>query len=207
RGTHIPVSLRIKAAQLNILAAPYWRGDNASEQLSSIYGISFPKQKQLNKYLHKFEEANKRDHINLGKELDLFMIDSMVGQGLPVWLPNGTIIRRELESFLRKEPKKRGYEEVITPHIGNLDLYRTSGHYPYYRESQYDPIQIDDEEYLLKPMNCPHHHRIYSNKMHSYRDLPLRLTEVGTVNRYEQSGELSDLSHVRGFTQDDAHIH
>lgn len=207
RGPHIPDTGRIKAVKLTSLAGAYWRGDNESEQLTRIYGISFPKQKLLKKYLHKVEEAKKRDHKKLGKELDLFMIDSMVGQGLPVWLPNGTIIRRELESFLRKEQKKRGYEEVITPHIGNLDLYRTSGHYPYYRESQYDPIQIDDEEYLLKPMNCPHHHRIYSNKMHSYRDLPLRLAEFGTVYRYEQSGELSGLSRVRGFTQDDAHIY
>src|SRR5690625_2005415 len=135
------------------------------------------------------------------------MIDSMIGQGLPVRLPHGTIIRRALASYPREERDKRGYREVITPHIGNLELDRTSGHYPYYRESQYNPIQVEEEEYLLKPMNCPHHHRIYSNKLHSYRDLPLRLAEFGTVYRYEQSGELSGLSRVRGFTQDDAHIY
>ena len=207
RGPHIPDTGLIKAVKLTSLAGAYWRGDNESEQLTRIYGISFPKQKKLEKYLKKVEEAKKRDHKKLGKELELFMIDPMVGQGLPVWLPNGTIIRRELEAFLREEQKKRGYEEVITPHIGNLDLYRTSGHFPYYRESQYNPIDVDDEQYLLKPMNCPHHHRIYSNKLHSYRDLPLRLAEFGTVYRYEQSGELSGLSRVRGFTQDDAHIY
>jgi threonyl-tRNA synthetase len=135
------------------------------------------------------------------------MIDNMIGSGLPVWLPNGTVLRRRLEAFLRDEQLKRGYQEVITPHIANLNLYRTSGHYPYYADSQYDPIKVDDEEYMLKPMNCPHHHRIYANKMHSYRDLPIRLSEFGTVYRYEQSGELSGLSRVRGFTQDDAHIY
>jgi threonyl-tRNA synthetase len=207
RGPHIPNTGRIKAVKLTSLAGAYWRGDNDSEQLTRIYGITFPKQKLLKQHIKRVEEAKKRDHKKLGKELELYMIDSMVGQGLPVWLPNGTTIRRELEAFLREEQKKRGYEEVITPHIGNLDLYRTSGHFPYYRESQYNPIQVDDEEYLLKPMNCPHHHRIYSNKLHSYRDLPLRLAEFGTVYRYEQSGELSGMSRVRGFTQDDAHIY
>ncbi|GAA5520992.1 threonine--tRNA ligase [Aliifodinibius salicampi] len=207
RGPHIPNTGRIKAVKLTGLAGAYWRGDNESEQLTRIYGISFPKQKLLKKYLKRVEEAKKRDHKKLGKELELYMIDSMIGQGLPVWLPNGTVIRRELEAFLREEQKKRGYKEVITPHIGNLELYRTSGHYPYYRESQYNPIQVEDEEYLLKPMNCPHHHRIYSNKMHSYRDLPLRLAEFGNVYRFEQSGELSGMSRVRGFTQDDAHIY
>ena len=207
RGPHIPDTGRIKAVKLTSLAGAYWRGDNESEQLTRIYGISFPKQKLLKQYIQRVEEAKKRDHKKLGKELELFMIDSMVGQGLPIWLPNGTVIRRQLEAFLREEQKKRGYKEVITPHIGNLDLYRTSGHFPYYRESQYNPIEVDDEQYLLKPMNCPHHHRIYSNKLHSYRDLPLRLAEFGTVYRYEQSGELSGMSRVRGFTQDDAHIY
>ena len=207
RGPHIPHTGRIKAVKLTSLAGAYWRGDNESKQLTRIYGISFPKQKLLKQYIRRVEEAKKRDHRKLGKELELFMIDPMIGQGLPVWLPKGTIIRRELEAFLRKEQKKRGYKEVITPHIGNLDLYRTSGHFPYYRESQYNPIDVDDEQYLLKPMNCPHHHRIYSNKLHSYRDLPLRLAEFGTVYRYEQSGELSGMSRVRGFTQDDAHIY
>lgn len=207
RGPHIPNTGRIKAVKLTSLAGAYWRGDVDSKQLTRIYGITFPKQKLLNQYIERVEEAKKRDHRKLGKELELYMIDSMIGQGLPVWLPNGTVIRRELESFLREEQKKRGYKEVITPHIGNLELYRTSGHYPYYRESQYNPIQVENEEYLLKPMNCPHHHRIYSNKLHSYRDLPLRLAEFGSVYRFEQSGELSGMSRVRGFTQDDAHIY
>ncbi len=207
RGPHIPDTGHVKAVKLTNVAGAYWRGDESSDQLTRIYGISFPKQKLLKKYIHRMEEAKRRDHKKLGKELGLYMMDSMVGQGLPVWLPNGTVIRRTLESFLREEQKKRGYKEVITPHIGNLDLYRTSGHFPYYRESQYNPIQVDDEEYLLKPMNCPHHHRIYSNELHSYRDLPLRLAEFGSVYRYEQSGELNGLSRVRGFTQDDAHIY
>lgn len=207
RGPHIPHTGRIKAVKLTSLAGAYWRGDVESKQLTRIYGITFPKQKLLKQYIKQVEEARKRDHKKLGKELDLYMIDSMIGQGLPVWLPNGTVIRRELESFLREEQKKRGYQEVITPHIGNLELYKTSGHYPYYRESQYNPIRVEDEEYLLKPMNCPHHHRIYSNNLHSYRDLPLRLAEFGTVYRFEQSGELSGMSRVRGFTQDDAHIY
>ncbi len=207
RGPHIPDTGRVKAVKLTNVAGAYWRGDVNSEQLTRIYGISFPKQKLLKEYEHQMEEAKKRDHKKLGKELGIYMIDSMVGQGLPVWLPNGTTIRRTLEAFLRKEQKKRGYQEVITPHIGNLELYKTSGHYPYYRESQYDPIRMEDEGYLLKPMNCPHHHRIYSNELRSYRDLPLRLAEFGSVYRYEQSGELNGLSRVRGFTQDDAHIY
>src|SRR5699024_2101909 len=207
RGPHIPHTGRIKAVKLTSLAGAYWRGDNESKQLTRIYGISFPKQKLLKQYIRRVEEAKKRDHRKLGKELELFMIDPMIGQGLPGWLPKGTIIRRELEAFLRKEQKKRGYKEVITPHIGNLDLYRTSGHFPYYRESQYKPINVDDQQYLLKPMNCPQHHRFYSSKLHSYRDLPLRLAEFGTVYRDEQSVELSGMSRVRGFTQDDAHIY
>lgn len=207
RGPHIPNTGRIKAVKLTNLAGAYWRGDENSEQLTRIYGISFPKQKLLDQYLKQVEEAKKRDHKKLGKELGIYMIDPMIGQGLPVWLPNGTAIRRNLEAFLREEQKKRGYQEVITPHIGNLELYKTSGHFPYYRESQYNPIEADDEGYLLKPMNCPHHHRIYSNELRSYRDLPLRLAEFGSVYRYEQSGELNGLSRVRGFTQDDAHIY
>lgn len=209
RGPHIPDTGKIKAVKLTSLAGAYWRGDEDSEQLTRIYGISFPKQKLLEEYIERMEEAKKRDHKKLGKELGIYMIDQMVGQGLPVWLPNGTTLRRTLEAFLREEQKKRGYQEVITPHIGHLELYRTSGHYPYYRESQYNPIEMDDSEegYLLKPMNCPHHHRIYSNELRSYRDLPLRLAEFGSVYRYEQSGELNGLSRVRGFTQDDAHIY
>ncbi len=207
RGPHVPNTGIVKAIKLTSLAGAYWRGDNNSKQLTRIYGVSFPKQKMLTEHLEMIEEAKKRDHRKLGKELGIYMIDNMVGSGLPIWLPKGTRLRRTLESFLRDEQFERGYQEVITPHIGNIELYKTSGHYPYYSDSQYDPIQVDDEEYMLKPMNCPHHHRIYSNEMRSYRDLPLRLAEFGTVYRYEQSGELSGLSRVRGFTQDDAHIY
>lgn len=208
RGPHIPHTGKVKAVKLTNLAGAYWRGDNESEQLTRIYGISFPKQKLLEEYLERIEEAKKRDHKKLGKELKLYMMDSeLIGSGLPVWLPNGTTMRRTLEAFLREEQLKRGYQEVITPHIANIKLYEKSGHYPYYRESQYDPMQVDEEQYMLKPMNCPHHHRIYSNELRSYRDLPLRLAEFGSVYRYEQSGELNGLSRVRGFTQDDAHIY
>ena len=207
RGPHIPNTSDVKAVKLTSLAGAYWRGDSDSKQLTRIYGISFPKQKMLEDHLNRIAEAKKRDHRKLGKELGIYMIDNMVGSGLPMWLPNGTVLRRTLEAFLRDEQKKRGYKEVITPHIANIELYKTSGHYPYYQDSQYNPIQVDDEEYMLKPMNCPHHHRIYSNEMRSYRDLPLRLAEFGSVYRYEQSGELSGLSRVRGFTQDDAHIY
>ncbi len=207
RGPHIPSTGDVKAVKLTSLAGAYWRGDSDSKQLTRIYGISFPKQKMLEEHLHRIEEAKKRDHRKLGKELGIYMIDNMVGSGLPMWLPNGTILRRTLEAFLRDEQKKRGYKEVITPHIANIELYKTSGHYPYYKDSQFNPMEVDDEEYMLKPMNCPHHHRIYSNEMRSYRELPLRLAEFGSVYRYEQSGELSGLSRVRGFTQDDAHIY
>ncbi len=207
RGPHIPNTGAVKAIKLTNLAGAYWRGDVNSKQLTRIYGVSFPKQKMLDEHLTQVEEAKKRDHRKLGKELGIFLIDNLVGSGLPMWLPKGTILRRTLESFLAEEQKRRGYQEVITPHIGNLELYKTSGHYPYYQDSQYNPIEVDDEEYMLKPMNCPHHHRIYSSQMRSYRDLPLRLAEFGTVYRYEQSGELSGLSRVRGFTQDDAHIY
>jgi threonyl-tRNA synthetase len=161
----------------------------------------------LDEYIERLEEAKKRDHKKLGKELGIYMMDSMVGPGLPLWLPNGTVLRRTLEQFLRDEQKNRGYKEVITPHIANIELYKTSGHYPYYKDSQYNPMDVDGDEYMLKPMNCPHHHRIYSNELRSYRDLPVRLAEFGSVYRYEQSGELNGLSRVRGFTQDDAHIY
>ncbi|MCH8558326.1 MAG: threonine--tRNA ligase [Balneolia bacterium] len=207
RGPHIPNTQNVKAIKLLNVAGAYWRGDSDNKQLTRIYGITFPKQKMLDEYLHMLEEAKKRDHKKLGKELGIYMIDSMVGSGLPIWLPNGTVLRRSLEAFLRDEQIKRGYQEVITPHIANLKLYETSGHYPYYSDSQYDPINVDDEQYMMKPMNCPHHHRIYARQMHSYRDLPVRLSEFGTVYRYEQSGELNGLSRVRGFTQDDAHIY
>ncbi|MEX0770564.1 MAG: threonine--tRNA ligase, partial [Balneolaceae bacterium] len=207
RGPHVPDTGVIKAVKLTSLAGAYWRGDVKSRQLTRIYGVSFPKQKLLQEHLDRLEEAKKRDHKKLGRELGIYMMDPMVGSGLPMWLPNGTIIRRELEKFLRQEQVKRGYQEVITPHIANLKLYETSGHYPYYKDSQFNPMEVDEEEYLLKPMNCPHHHRIYDNELRSYRDLPLRLAEFGTVYRYEQSGELNGLSRVRGFTQDDAHIY
>lgn len=207
RGPHIPSTEPIKAIKLLSIAGAYWRGDEKNKQLTRVYGITFPKKSMLDEYLIQLEEAKKRDHKKLGKELGIFIIDQMVGKGLPIWLPNGTLIRRTLEAFLRKEQVSRGYKEVITPHIGNIELYKTSGHYPYYADSQFDPITVEDEQYMLKPMNCPHHHRIYSSSMRSYRDLPLRLAEFGTVYRYEQSGELNGLSRVRGFTQDDAHIY
>ncbi len=207
RGPHIPNTGIIKAVKLTKLAGAYWRGDVNSKQLTRIYGITFPKQKMLDEYLDRLEEAKKRDHKKLGKELGIYMMDSMVGPGLPLWLPNGTVLRRTLEQFLRDEQKNRGYQEVITPHIANIELYKTSGHYPYYKDSQYNPMDVDGDEYMLKPMNCPHHHRIYSNELRSYRDLPVRLAEFGSVYRYEQSGELNGLSRVRGFTQDDAHIY
>ncbi len=207
RGTHVPNTNIIKAIKLLNIAGAYWKGDSERNMLTRIYGITFPKKAMLDEYLKMREEAEKRDHRKLGKELELFMITPNVGAGLPIWLPKGAFIRRKLETFIKEELIKRGYVEVITPHIGNLNLYRTSGHYPYYADSQFAPIKVDDEEYLLKPMNCPHHHQIYASKPRSYRDLPLRLAEFGTVYRYEQSGELNGLTRVRGFTQDDAHIY
>ncbi|GAB1371375.1 threonine--tRNA ligase [Candidatus Kapaibacterium sp.] len=207
RGGHIPNTGIIKAVKLLSVAGAYWRGNSDNKMMTRIYGITFPKQKMLDEFIQLREEAEKRDHRKLGKELELYMITQNIGGGLPVWLPKGTTIRRILEDFLKKELLKRGYQEVITPHIGNLNLYKTSGHYPYYSESQFSPIKVEEEEYMLKPMNCPHHHQIYASKPRSYRDLPLRLAEFGTVYRYEQSGELSGLSRVRGFTQDDAHIY
>lgn len=207
RGPHIPNTGLVKAVKLTSVAGAYWRGDNDSKQLTRIYGVSFPKQKLLKQHLEQLEEAKKRDHKKLGKQLGIYKMDEMVGPGLPMWLPNGTVLRRTLEAFLRKEQTNRGYKEVITPHIANIKLYETSGHYPYYKDSQFNPMKVDDEEYMLKPMNCPHHHRIYSTELRSYRDLPLRLAEFGSVYRYEQSGELNGLSRVRGFTQDDAHIY
>lgn len=207
RGTHIPHTGLIGAVKLLSIAGAYWRGDSSRKTLTRIYGITFPKAAMLEEYIKLREEAEKRDHRKLGKELELFMITPNIGGGLPVWLPKGAFIRRKLEQFIKEELLKRGYQEVITPHIGNLDLYRTSGHYPYYADSQFDPIKVEEEEYLLKPMNCPHHHQVYMNRPRSYKDLPLRFAEFGTVYRYEQSGELNGLSRVRGFTQDDAHIY
>jgi len=206
RGPHVPSTGYIKHVKLLNVAAAYWRGRSDRPQLTRIYGISFPKQSMLEDYLRRLEEAKRRDHRRLGQELELFLLDPRVGQGLPIWLPKGAIIRRELERFLREEQRRRGYQIVYTPHVGNIELYKTSGHYPYYKDSQFPPMQIEGEEYLLKPMNCPHHFMIYAARPRSYRELPLRIAEFGTVYRYEQSGELTGLIRVRGFTQDDAHI-
>ena len=190
------------------VSGSYWRGDEKNKQLQRIYGVSFPKKKMLDDYLIALEEAKKRDHRKLGRELELFYITPKVGIGLPIWLPKGTVLRETLEKFLREEQTKRGYLPVVTPHIGNINLYKTSGHYPYYKDSQFPPIKFadDNEEYLLKPMNCPHHFQIYLSKPRSYRDLPIRYAEFGTVYRYEQSGELNGLTRVRGFAVDDSHI-
>ncbi len=208
RGPHLASTEPIKAVKVLSLAGAYWRGDEKRKQLTRIYGISFPKQKMLDEYLIQLEEAQKRDHRKLGKELDLFVFSQKVGLGLPLWLPKGARLRERLESFLKKVQVKYGYEPVITPHIGQKALYETSGHYAKYGSDSFQPIHTpaEGEEFLLKPMNCPHHCEIYKAKPHSYRDLPLRFAEFGTVYRYEQSGELHGLTRVRGFTQDDAHI-
>jgi threonyl-tRNA synthetase len=206
-GPHIPSTGRIKAIKLLSVAGAYWRGDQRNKMLQRVYGITFPTKKELDEHLFRLEEAKKRDHRKLGTELELFLLSPAVGGGLPIWLPKGTIVRETLETFLREEQRKRGYLPVVTPHIGSINLYKTSGHYPYYKESQFPPIKVENEEYLLKPMNCPHHHQIYLAKPRSYRDLPLRLAEFGTVYRYEQSGELSGLTRARAFTQDDSHLY
>jgi len=208
RGGHIPNTGIIKAVKLTSIAGAYWRGDENKPQLTRLYGISFPKLKMLTEYLAMLEEAKKRDHRKLGKELELFAFSNKVGQGLPLWLPKGAALRETLEQFLKKAQKKAGYQMVITPHIGQKELYVTSGHYEKYGEDSFQPIQTpkEGEEFLLKPMNCPHHCEIYNNKPFSYKDLPVRYAEFGTVYRYEQSGELHGLTRVRGFTQDDAHI-
>jgi threonyl-tRNA synthetase len=207
RGPHIPSTKPIKYAKLLNIAGAYWRGDQDRKQLTRIYGITFPKKGELDDFLEKLELARQRDHRKLGKELELFHFSQKVGSGLPLWLPKGTMLRETLVDFLKNEQLRRGYQPVITPHIGRLELYKTSGHYPYYSESQFPPMMDDEEEgYLLKPMNCPHHTQVYDAKPHSYRDLPVRLAEFGTVYRYEQSGELAGLTRVRGFTVDDAHI-
>lgn len=208
RGPHIPHTGFIKAIKLLSVAGAYWRGDEKRKQLTRIYGITFPKQKELTEYLHMLEEAKKRDHRKLGKELELFTFSEKVGMGLPLWLPKGAKLRERLESFMRKAQVRAGYEPVITPHIGHKNLYVTSGHYEKYGADSFQPIHTphDGEEFLLKPMNCPHHCEIYKSKPRSYKDLPVRYAEFGTVYRYEQSGELHGLTRVRGFTQDDAHI-
>lgn len=208
RGPHLPDPGKIKYIKLLNISGSYWRGDEKNKQLQRIYGITFPKKKMLDDYLQMLEEAKKRDHRKLGKALELFFFSPNVGAGLPIWLPKGTILRETLERFLRDEQTKRGYLPVITPHIGNINLYKTSGHYPYYSDSQFPPMKFGDreEEYLLKPMNCPHHFQIYSSKPRSYRDLPIRYAGFGTVYRYEQSGELNGLTRVRCFSVDDSHM-
>lgn len=208
RGPHIPQTGIIKAIKLTKVSGAYWRGDENRKQLTRIYGITFPKQKELTEYLEMIEEAKKRDHRKLGQELGLFMFSEKVGAGLPIWLPKGTALRTRLEDFLKAEQLKRGYQPVITPHIGKKELYMTSGHYQKYAEDSFRPITTprEGEEFFLKPMNCPHHCEIYGHQPRSYKELPVRFAEFGTVYRYEQSGELHGLTRVRGFTQDDAHI-
>lgn len=205
-GPHIPSTGRIKSIKLLSVAGAYWRGNEKNKMLQRVYGVTFPTKKELDEYLFRLEEAKRRDHRKLGQELELFLLTPKVGGGLPLWLPNGTVVRETLENFLKEEQRKRGYLPVVTPHIGNINLYKTSGHYPYYKDSQFAPVQVENEEYLLKPMNCPHHFQIYAAKPRSYRDLPIRLAEFGTVYRYEQSGELNGLIRVRSFTVDDSHM-
>lgn len=208
RGPHLPDTSSIKAIKLLTVAGAYWRGDVKRSQLTRIYGITFPKKKMLDEYLALLEQAKERDHRKIGKELELFAFSQNVGAGLPLWLPRGTQLRLQLEEFLRKIQKQYGYEQVITPHIGSINLYKTSGHYAKYKDDAFRPIETpqEGEIFMLKPMNCPHHCEIYKTKPRSYRDLPVRLAEFGTVYRYEQSGELHGLTRVRGFTQDDAHL-
>jgi threonyl-tRNA synthetase len=230
RGPHVPSTGRIGGFKVTTLASSYWHGDDSSDSLTRVYGVAFSTQKELNKHLEQLEEAKKRDHRVIGKRLRLFHIDEAVGPGLILWTPKGAVVRQELQTFISEELRKQGYSQVFTPHIGKLDLYRTSGHFPYYSDSQYPPIvepdamrALADENcgcselanrlesgaingYLLKPMNCPHHIKIFSSEPRSYRDLPVRLAEFGTVYRWEQSGEISGMTRVRGFTQDDAHL-
>src|ERR1700749_4007924 len=208
RGPHIPNTGFVKAVKLMSVAGAYWRGDETRKQLTRIYGVTFPKQSELTDYLHLIEEAKKRDHRKLGKELELFAFSEKVGMGLPLWLPKGTALRERLVNFMRNAKVKAGYEQVVTPHIGHKNLYVTSGHYEKYGADSFQPIKTpqEGEEFFLKPMNCPHHCEIYKTAPRSYKDLPLRLAEFGTVYRYEQHGELHGLTRVRGFTQDDAHL-
>lgn len=208
RGPHLPHTGYIKAVKLTAIAGAYWRGDETRPQLTRVYGITFPKKKLLDEYLAMIEEAKARDHRKIGRELELFAFSQKVGVGLPLWLPRGTRLRLKLEDFLKRIQKDFGYQQVMTPHIGNIELYKTSGHYAKYGADSFRPIETpqEGEQFMLKPMNCPHHCEIYRIKPHSYRDLPVRLAEFGTVYRYEQSGELHGLTRVRGFTQDDAHI-
>lgn len=208
RGPHLPNTSYIKAVKLTSIAGAYWRGNEKNKMLTRVYGVTFPKQKMLEEYLILLEEAKKRDHRKIGKEMELFTFSQKVGQGLPLWLPKGTQLRLQLEDFLKKVQKKFGYMQVMTPHIGDVALYKTSGHFQKYGADSFQTIKTpaEGEEYMLKPMNCPHHCEIFASKPHSYKDLPVRLAEFGTVYRYEQSGELHGLTRVRGFTQDDAHL-
>jgi threonyl-tRNA synthetase len=222
RGPHVPATGKIKALKLMSVAGAYWRGDSDREQLTRVYGTAFFDKKDLENHLRLLEEAKKRDHRTIGRQLGLFTISPLVGSGLVLWMPKGAVLRYELESFIREELARRGYQQVYTPHVGNIEMYKRSGHYPYYKESQFPPIHMaertarpaggksagaaDTEEYLLKPMNCPHHIQIFAAEPKSYRDLPVRLAEFGTVYRYEESGELNGMTRVRGFTQDDAHL-
>ncbi|NJL96204.1 MAG: threonine--tRNA ligase, partial [Anaerolineae bacterium] len=210
RGPHVASTAELNPEAFSVsfkeVAGAYWRGDEKKPMLTRIYGTAWEAPEELVDYLQRLEEAKKRDHRLLGQQLDLFTFSQLVGKGLPLWKPKGAQLRDTLERFLREEQARRGYQHIVTPHIGNLELYRTSGHYPYYSDSQYAPIQVDEEQFLLKPMNCPHHIQVFASEMHSYRDLPLRFAEFGTVYRYEKSGELSGLTRVRGFTQDDAHL-
>ena len=208
RGPHVPFTKKVKHNAVKLLrtGGAYWRGDENNPQLQRIYGTAWRNKEELDEHLQRLEEARARDHRKLGRELELFHMSPLVGSGLPLWLPKGTILRNTLENFLQQAQLERGYQPVITPHVGKLDLYIKSGHYPYYKESQYTPIDVDGEKFMLKPMNCPHHIEIYKSKPRSYRDLPVRLAEFGTVYRYEQSGELNGLTRVRGFTVDDSHL-
>ena len=210
RGPHVGNTREINPDAISVTfkapAGAYWRGDEHRDMLTRIYGTAWETSQQLEEYLALLEEAKLRDHRTLGPRLGLFVIDPLVGKGLPLWKPKGAILRETLEQFLRHAQRERGYQPVVTPHIGRLDLYRTSGHYPYYKDSQYSPIDVDGEEFLLRPMNCPHHIMIYKSELRSYRDLPIRYAEFGTVYRYEQSGELQGLTRVRGFTIDDSHL-
>ncbi len=207
RGPHVPRTGVIRYPKILSVAGAYWRGDEKRPQLTRLYGVSFPKKKELDEHLERLELARQRDHRKVGRELELFTFSNKVGPGLPLWMPRGAMLRETLANFLRVEQAKRGYDGVVTPHIGRLELYKTSGHYPYYKKDQF-PAMMENEEdgYLLKPMNCPHHIQIYADRPHSYRELPIRYAEFGTVYRYEQTGELGGLTRVRGFTQDDAHI-
>lgn len=210
RGPHVESTKELNANAFSLharqVAGAYWRGSEKNKQLTRIYGTAWETPEELQEYLHNLEEARRRDHRVLGEKLDLFIIEPLVGKGLPLWKPNGAILRDTLERWLRQLQLDNGYQPVITPHIGNLDLYKTSGHYPYYKDSQYSPIEVDDEKYMIKPMNCPHHIMVFKSDLRSYRELPVRFAEFGTVYRYEKSGQLSGLMRVRGFTQDDAHL-